>query len=158
LPAIYLGLGSNLGDREKNIKKALALIAERAGDILALSDGYETPPWGYESSETYLNMVAAIKTTLEPEELLRATQRIERDTGRTEKTLDGRYHDRPIDIDILLYDDLVIQTPELTIPHPLMHRRSFVLKPLCDIAPFLVHPVLKQTIRELSEGRLPPEP
>ncbi|MDR1225051.1 MAG: 2-amino-4-hydroxy-6-hydroxymethyldihydropteridine diphosphokinase [Tannerella sp.] len=158
MPAVYLGLGSNLGDKEGNIKKALALITKRVGEILALSGFYETLPWGYASPETYLNAVAGIKATPDPEDLLRMTQEIEREMGRTEKTVDGRYHDRLIDIDILLYGDLVMQTPGLTVPHPRMCRRLFVLEPLCEIAPFLVHPVLKKTVKELSEELKAQEP
>lgn len=146
---VYLGLGSNLGDKRNNIEKVLALIAERVGDILALSRFYETLPWGYESSETYLNAVAGIETSLQPEDLLFSTQDIEREIGRTKKTIDGEYHDRLIDIDLLLYGNLVIQTPQLTIPHPLMHQREFVLQPLSEISPDLIHPVLGKTIAEL---------
>ncbi len=146
---VYLGLGSNLGDKQKNIKKALTLIAERVGEILALSDFYETHPWGYDSSEIYLNAVAKVETELKPEELLVVTQEIERKTGRREKTVNGEYHDRIIDIDILLYGDLIVHTPKLTIPHPLMHQRIFVLQPLFEIAPDVVHPVLGKTIEEI---------
>ncbi len=146
---VYLGLGSNLGDKRKNIEKALALIAERVGDVRALSGFYETPSWGYTSSHTYLNAVARIETPLRPEDLLFATQDIERESGRTEKTIGRAYRDRIIDIDILLYGDLVIQTPLLTIPHPLMHQRAFVLQPLSEISPDLIHPVLEKTIAEI---------
>ena len=135
MPLIYLGLGSNLGDKGKNIKEALAHIAGKVGDVLALSGFYETQPWGYESTETYLNAVAGIETPLSPEDLLTATRKIEQEMGRTQKTVNGKYHDRLIDIDILLYDDLVIQQPGLTIPHPLMYERDFVLQPLAEIAP-----------------------
>lgn len=146
---IYLGLGSNQGDRQKNMEKALALIAERVGVILALSDFYETPPWGYESSNTYLNAAVEVDTPLSPKELLLVTQEIERAVGRTQKTLDGHYRDRPMDIDILGYDQLVLQTPELTLPHPLMHQRKFVLQPLLQIAPAWIHPVLGKSISEI---------
>ena len=149
LDLVYLGLGSNLGDKQKNINKALELIAERVGEVLALSDFYETQPWGYESEETYINAAAKVDTSLNPGELLRITQQIEQDTGRTEKTTNGIYHDRIIDIDILLYNNIAMQSPELTIPHPLMHRRAFVLQPLAEIASDVIHPVLEKTIKDL---------
>jgi len=148
---IYLGLGSNQGDKLKNIEKALALITERVGKILTLSDFYETLPWGYDSPETYLNAVAKVEMVLSPEDVLLITQAIERVIGRQEKTKNGVYHDRLIDIDILLYDNLILQTPELTIPHSFMHQREFVLQPLSQIAPSLIHPVFGKSILELLE-------
>ena len=132
----YLGLGTNIGNKRRNMITAAALLAERVGDILALSGFYETEPWGFES-ENFL-------------ELLRITQRIEKELGRAEKS-SGVYHDRIIDIDILLYEDEVLQIPELTLPHPLMHERKFVMEPLAEIAPFVVHPVLKERIIDLKE-------
>jgi 2-amino-4-hydroxy-6-hydroxymethyldihydropteridine diphosphokinase len=157
---IYLGLGSNLGDRETNLRRALALIRERVGEILTLSAFYETEPWGYDSPAVYVNAVAGVDTRSQPAEVLRATQEIERLVGRTQKTVNGDYRDRVIDVDILLYEDLVLQTPELTIPHPLMHRRQFVLQPLSEIAPEAVHPLLGETIAALYEAAcrlLPPD-
>lgn len=151
----YLSLGSNLGDKRGNIEKALALITERVGDVLALSDFYETQSWGYVSQNRYMNAVVGVETTLKPEELLFVTQEIERKTGRTQKTVGGAYHDRLIDIDILLYDNLILQTPQLTIPHPLMHQRKFVLQPLSQIAPVLMHPVFGKTIAELYHLLIP---
>jgi 2-amino-4-hydroxy-6-hydroxymethyldihydropteridine diphosphokinase len=147
-----LGLGSNLGDKRKNIKEALALITERVGNILALSGFYETSPWGYDSPEKYLNAVMKVETELKPEELLFVTQDIERKIGRREKTVNGKYHDRIIDIDILLYDDLIMHTPKLTIPHSLMHQRMFVLQPLFEIAPDVVHPILGKTIADIYKA------
>ncbi|MDR1524059.1 MAG: 2-amino-4-hydroxy-6-hydroxymethyldihydropteridine diphosphokinase [Tannerella sp.] len=146
---VFLGLGSNLGNRRDNMEKALALIAGRVGEILALSGFYETPPWGYESAESYLNAVVKVETGLSPSVLLSVTRAIERETGRKEKTVNGAYRDRIMDIDILLYDDLVMQTPELTIPHPFMHRRQFVMQPLAEIAPGAIHPVSGRTMTEL---------
>ena len=149
MPIVYLGLGSNLGDKRKNIKKAVELLAKRVGGILALSDFYETQPWGYDSSETYINAAAKIETGLTPEKLLSVTQDIERETGREKKTSDGEYHDRIIDIDILLYENLIQHTAGLIIPHPLMHLRQFVLQPLAEIAPDEIHTVLQKTVKEL---------
>ena len=144
----YLGLGTNIGNKRRNMITAAALLAERVGDILALSGFYETEPWGFESENFFLN--AAVKTSFSPLELLRITQRIEKELGRAEKS-SGVYHDRIIDIDILLYEDEVLQIPELTLPHPLMHERKFVMEPLAEIAPFVVHPVLKERIIDLKE-------
>lgn len=146
----YLGLGSNLGNRRKNLITALALLAERAGDILAISDFHETEAWGYSSENRFLNAVARLRTELSPFALLQTTRRIEIELGRTKKS-DGTYHDRPIDIDLLLYGDAIVQTPDLVIPHPLMHERKFVLEPLCEIAPFATHPLLDKRITDLND-------
>lgn len=146
---VYLSLGSNQGNKRKNMITALALLAERAGDIPTLSAFYETEPWGFDSDHTFLNAVAYLQTTLSPTDLLALTQQIERELGRTVKSENRIYHDRPIDIDILLYDDLVCETPGLTVPHPLMHQRRFVLEPLAEVAPALRHPVLHRTVDEL---------
>ena len=149
---VYLSLGSNLGNKRKNIAQALTLIAERVGEMLALSAQYETMPWGYTSARKYLNIVAKVETALSPEKVLHATQTIEKECGRFHKTKEKDYHDRPIDIDILLYDHRIIQTPHLTVPHPLMHLRPFVLQPLSEIAPSMIHPTLGQTIAALYDA------
>ena len=143
---VYLGLGSNLEDKRRNIESALALIAERVGGIRAVSTFHETQPWGYNSKKQYLNIAAAVETMLNPAKLLVVTQVIEHKVGRHHKTVNGEYYDRPIDIDILLYNDLILQSETLTIPHPLMHQRLFVLQPLSEIAPHEIHPVLKKSI------------
>lgn len=127
---------------------AAALLAERVGDVLALSGFYETEPWGFQSDNTFLNAALQLETSLSPLELLKATQQIELEMGRTQKS-NGAYHDRIIDIDILLYDDLILQTPELTLPHPLMHERQFVMEPLAEIARDVIHPVFKKPVISL---------
>lgn len=146
----YLGLGTNLGNKRRNLITAAALLAERVGDILALSGFYETEPWGFDSENTFLNAALKLRTSLSPSALLTVTQAIEKELGRTVKSKDF-YQDRVIDIDILLYDDLVLDTVDLKIPHPLMVKRAFVLNPLSEIDPFVVHPILKQSIKDLNE-------
>ena len=137
MATLYLSLGTNLGDRPKNLTSALKLIGKKVGTVVTTSDVMETDPWGFESSNRFLNMVAKVETDMQPLEVLHTTQEIERKLGRTKKSVSREYHDRLIDIDILLYDNLVMNTPELTIPHPLMYEREFVMKPLLQIAPEL---------------------
>lgn len=138
---VYLSLGTNLGDKEQNLLSAITEIGRRIGPIKAQSAFLPTEPWGFESGNTFLNAAVCVETELSPLALLDETQQIERDMGRTQKTtLNSQlstvtYHDRIIDIDILLYDDLHINTPRLTIPHPLMYKRDFVLIPLREILP-----------------------
>jgi 2-amino-4-hydroxy-6-hydroxymethyldihydropteridine diphosphokinase len=132
---VYLGLGTNLGDKEANLKAALEEIAKRVGEITSQSAFYASEPWGFESNNSFLNAVCGVCTDLSPEETLRTTQEIERTLGRLKKSVNGVYSDRIIDIDILLFDDWQINTPELTIPHPLMWERDFVKIPLKEIAP-----------------------
>ena len=129
---------------------AAALLAERVGDILALSGFYETEPWGFESENFFLNAAVKLKTSFSPLELLRITQRIEKELGRAEKAAESIMTVLSISI-ILLYEDEVLQIPRLTLPHPLMHERKFVMEPLAEIAPFVVHPVLKERIIDLKE-------
>ena len=136
---VYLGLGSNLGDREDNIRQAVRLISERVGRVVRQSSLIETEPWGFESNNKFLNAVIHCETSLSPCQLLKVTQKIERDLGRKKKSshlsslTSHLYQDRPIDIDILLYDKLTLDEPNLKIPHPLMHEREFVMKPLEEI-------------------------
>ena len=129
----YLGLGTNIGDKEANIRFALEKIQESVGDIVRQSALYVSEPWGFESENLFINAVVCVHTTLSPRQLLVATQRIERQMGRKRKSSNGVYHDRIIDIDILLYDDLHISYPDLVIPHPLMQQRDFVMIPLREI-------------------------
>lgn len=130
---VYLSLGTNLGDKEQNLNRACSMLGQSVGKITKRSSMIETEPWGYDSPNSYLNMCVKIETLLEPIQLLDATQEIERRMGRTEKTINKQYHDRIIDIDILYYDDLQINTERLTIPHPLIETRDFVLKPLKEV-------------------------
>jgi deoxyguanosine kinase len=145
----YLSLGSNMGDRYLTLQKAIFRIQKKAGDILALSAVYENPAIGFEG-EDFLNVCIAINTELLPMELLKTLLQIERNFGRERSAQDG-YHSRTLDIDIILYGNEVIHTPELDIPHPRMDSRNFVLKPLADIAPQYYHPVHKKDIRNLLQ-------
>lgn len=129
----YLSLGSNLGDRHATMQSAILLLDSQAGSVDRVSSAIETEPWGFESANKFLNMCVRITTTLSPEQLLATTKDIELQLGRTTKSVNGQYHDRPIDIDILTYDDLHINTPSLTLPHPHMHERDFVMIPLHEI-------------------------
>lgn len=154
---IYLGLGTNIGNKEENLTRAIARLSLALGTCTAQSRFFETAPWGFESCNSFLNCCVAFETTLTPLELLDITERIEREMGRTAKSEGGIYHDRVIDIDILLCDNLVMNTGRLTIPHPLMHKRDFVLQPLAEIAPEALHPILHKSIglllEELTECR-----
>lgn len=129
----YLSLGSNLGDRHATMQQAILLLGKQAGTVDRVSSAIETEPWGFKSANKFLNMCVRITTTLSPEQLLATTKDIELQLGRTTKSVNGQYHDRPIDIDILTYDDLHINTPSLTLPHPHMHERDFVMIPLREI-------------------------
>ena len=137
MATLYLSLGTNMGDRPKNLSQAMELIAREVGTVVAASDVIETEPWGFDSGNAFLNMVAKVETELEPIDALHVTQEIEKRLGRSEKSVNGVYHDRIIDIDLLMYDDLTMNTPQLTLPHPLMRQRPFVMEPLSQIAPEL---------------------
>ena len=130
---VYLGLGSILGDKVWNLSEAIRLIAERVGQVVRQSSFIETEPWGFRSDNTFLNAVILCETDKPPREVLLLTQQIERDMGRRQKSVSVGYIDRTIDIDILLYDDLAVDEPDLKIPHPLMHQRDFVMRPLEEI-------------------------
>lgn len=151
---VYVGLGTNLGDKEQNLRDAVQKIEEQIGKVVSLSAFYVTAPWGFVSENSFLNAAACVETDLPPLDVLQETQLIERELGRTKKSVNGMYSDRLIDIDLLLYEDLVLSVTspsgaELNLPHPLMTERDFVMKPLAEIAPDLVHPVLGKTMREL---------
>lgn len=130
---VYFSLGSNLGDKAGNIGEAINRIGELIGEVDRQSTLLITEPWGFESDNSFVNAAVRCITTLSPFEILHLTQDIERAMGRTVKSSDGQYHDRIIDIDILMYDDIHITTPELTLPHPLIKERDFVMIPLSEI-------------------------
>jgi 2-amino-4-hydroxy-6-hydroxymethyldihydropteridine diphosphokinase len=145
MPTIYLGLGSNLGDRLAALQAAVAALPPKVR-VLAESPVYETPPWGVADQPPYLNMVLEGKTSLSPQALLEHIKAIELTLGRVPSI---RFGPRKIDIDILFYDDRIVDTPDLVIPHPRLQERAFVLVPLADLAPDLVHPLLGCLVREL---------
>ena len=130
---VYLGLGTNLGDKEGNIGEAVRRIGELIGTVECQSTLLVSEPWGFESENTFVNAALRCSTELEPMDVLERTQEIERAMGRTQKSVDGQYHDRIIDIDILMYDDLHIDTKTLKLPHPLMKERDFVMIPLEEV-------------------------
>ena len=130
---LYLGLGSNLGDKQQNIAMAVEKIEELIGHVECQSALHITEPWGFQSDNMFVNAAVKCVTILSPHEVLEKTKDIERQMVMTTKSVDGTYKDRIIDIDILLYDDMEINDPDLVIPHPLMHQRDFVMKPLNEI-------------------------
>ncbi|MDD6393127.1 MAG: 2-amino-4-hydroxy-6-hydroxymethyldihydropteridine diphosphokinase [Prevotella sp.] len=130
---VYLALGSNIGDRRNALSEAIRLIDERVGRVDKVSSFMETEPWGFKSEFKFLNAVLSVQSMLSPIEILHITQNIEKEMGREKKSLGGIYHDRIIDIDLLMYDSLQLDTPELTLPHPHMKEREFVMIPLMEI-------------------------
>lgn len=147
---LYIALGSNLGDRERNLHRALGLMAEAAGPLLRCSSFHETEPVDFSSCHRFLNAAALFETSLSAPELLTITQQIEIRMGRTTKSTGGIHHDRPIDIDLLALGDERIDLPALTLPHPRLHLRRFVLDPLAEIAPTWRHPVNGLSIAEMT--------
>ena len=145
--AVYLGLGSNIGDTEKNLRKAVEALRKR-GTIAGASSLYRTEPVGFVNQPWFLNQVICLETKLSPENLLKETQQIENSLGR-ERTV--RWGPRTLDIDILLYNNLVLEIKELAIPHPRMHERRFILAPFAEIVPQETHPIIHKTIQQLLE-------
>ena len=143
---VFIGIGSNLGDRESHCGSAINLLIESGISVLKRSAMIETKPWGVTDQPVFLNMVIEIETGLKPHELLTLLKKTEHAVGRTETV---RWGPRVIDLDILFYEDAVLKTHDLEIPHPRISEREFVLRPLAEIAPDIVHPVLKKSIREL---------
>ena len=149
MTTVYLGIGSNLGNREQNCARAISLLDNSGIRVQKRSELMETEPWGVEDQPWFINMAVRAASGLSPVELLSVIKNIEQEMGRNLQKNIPRWGPRLIDIDILLYADLVLDTPELRIPHPLMHERAFVLGPLDAIAPDVVHPLLGRSIHEL---------
>ena len=144
---VYLGLGTNLGNKQLNLNQAIEAL-KGVGEVKCQSSFLSSKPWGFESENEFVNAVIVIETKLQPMELLTKAQEIETILGRKAKS-EKNYSDRIIDIDILFYDELILDAPELKIPHPLIAERDFVVLPLVEIAPDLYHPLLKRTMVEL---------
>lgn len=147
---VFLALGSNLGDKVRNIELAYKKIEERIGRIISVSAFYFSAPEGFESDHSFVNSVCEVYTYMDIYTVFSITRSIEYEMGRVGKSEDGVYQDRVIDIDLLLAGNQVIDTPSLTIPHPRMHKRMFVIDPLSEIAPNVVHPILNKTITQLK--------
>jgi 2-amino-4-hydroxy-6-hydroxymethyldihydropteridine diphosphokinase len=144
----YIGIGSNLGNRYENCVHAIELLEERGVTVQKRSSVYETKPWGVTDQPRFINMVVQIETTLEPEELLRLLKGIEKEIGRQDSF---HWGPRIIDLDILLFNALVLNEENLKIPHPFLHEREFVLRPLNEIAPDVIHPIFRMSIDELTK-------
>lgn len=141
-------IGSNLGRRESIINQSIEMMSERCGEVFAVSSLYETEPWGFVAEQDFLNQVVAVRTEKSPHELLSELMKIEKELGRKRHDVEG-YESRPIDLDILYYDDLIINDDDLILPHPRLHLRRFVLMPLCDVASDYIHPIFKKSSKEL---------
>lgn len=149
LHEVYFGLGSNLGDKEANLNLAIEKIEEQIGEVFSISAFYITDPVGFDSENKFYNAVCASRTTLSVENTLEVSKGIEKEIGRLKKSVNKQYTDRIIDIDILFYDDLILETENLIVPHPELHLRDFVLEPLKEIAPQLIHPIFEKEIKDL---------
>lgn len=152
---LVLLIGGNQGRRQELIQRAIDLIRQRIGSVAALSSLYETEPWGFEAEQVFLNQALIVRTNLTPEQALQRALQIEQDLGRERSALpstgDKSYASRPMDIDIILWDNEVIDTPDLQVPHPRMQLRRFVLEPLCELMPEYLHPTLRKTLVQLSQ-------
>lgn len=147
--SLLLSVGGNLDNSREKFSCLWQLVEEKVGKVESLSHYYRTAPWGFVSENAFVNAAAKVRTALSPMQALDATQEIERLLGRRVKSTDGQYHDRVIDIDLIGCGETVIRNGRLILPHPLMEQRKFVLKPLCDICPEWVHPLLHKDVRTL---------
>lgn len=157
---VYLSLGSNIGDRVGFLQQATSLLsAVPEIKIVATSSFYESEPWQMDSDNWFVNAIIQISTTLSPEKLLAECQRIETQLGRSKnhRSSDGSYTDRTIDIDILFFDDKIINTPDLTVPHKFFHKRAFLMVPMLEIAQDFVHPLFGKTVAQLYDELENPE-
>ncbi len=145
----YLSLGSNLGNKLENIQNAIDLLSERAGEVVLVSSNYETEPEGFITENSFVNIALCIDTRFSELELLDICEKIEKDLGRETKSVNLNYSDRVIDIDILYFNNIQLATDKLTLPHPRMHKRKFVLEPLAEIAPKLRHPILGMNTKQM---------
>ncbi len=146
---VFLGIGGNLGNKKENLKRCISLIEEHIGEVKKKSSVYETPPWGFESKDNFWNQVLLVGTLLSPVEVLDKINLIDKSFAR-KRQVEG-YSSRKMDVDILLYDSLAMESANLVIPHPQMHKRNFVIVPLVEIAPLMIHPVFQKSIKELLE-------
>lgn len=144
----FLGMGSNLGDRATYLREGLRILEKKAGKIIRVSSFYETEPWGVENQENYLNLVVRLETFLLPLGLLRVLQQTELECGRERKE---RWGSRTLDIDLLFFEDYRFAMPDLTVPHPRLQERNFVLHPMAEIAPDWIHPKNRLTLTQLKE-------
>ncbi len=144
---LFLGLGGNTGNKHTTFSETLRLISDKVGNLVTISPLFATPPWGFESSDIFWNMVVQVDTHHSPEEVLHSVVEIEERFGRVRRS--GVYLSRQMDIDILLFDQMILDSAKLTIPHPLMTSRRFVMEPLARIAPLVLHPITGKTIRDL---------
>lgn len=146
---VFLSLGANLGNKAKNLSSAIELILNEIGTVEKVSGVYNSEPWGFEAEHCFYNMIVEVHTELNPQDLLRSCQNVEKTIGRIKTHDTFGYTSRVIDIDIVFYEDQIINEEHLIIPHYLMHERFFVLKPMNELAPNFVHPKLKKSIAEL---------
>lgn len=144
---VYISLGTNLGNKEQNLRNAIGEITQTCGKVEQTSPIYSSAPWGFESFNNFLNQVVLIETKFSPQQLIKCLLEIEKSMGRNRSTVD--YQDRIIDLDILFYDDLIIEEDSLIIPHPSLHNRNFIMQPFLEMCPSFVHPKLKKTISEI---------